>query len=697
VSAIAAPAEPPAPAESAPAPARHRRPSLTGPLLTLAIGAALVAVALGADGGLQLAPLTTTLIVLDLACGLIVAAAILAGERPRRLWGLVTLALFGALAVLTGVSIIWAIEPSTAWVEANRTLTLMAVFAAGIALTRLAPARWRALLGGVLLAALVVSGYALLTKIFPGSLAPDETYGRLREPFEYWNAVGLLAAMGLPIAIWLGARRDGHAALAALAYPSAGLLTVAMLLAYSRGSLVAAGAGLALWFLVVPLRLRAAAVAVPSLLTGALIAFWAFQQDGLTKDRAVLALRSDAGTELGVLLAAAGVLLLAIGLYATWLRDRRPWPQRTRRAWGVALLVGLALLPVAGAAALATSERGLQGSVEKAWNDLTDPDANTPANDPSRLTAIGSVRARYWRDGIEIFEARTVAGVGAGGYQAARLRFREDDLDVLHAHGFLVQTAADLGVAGLVLTLALLIAWLGAALRTTGPWRAAGWSVWTDERIAMATLLAVVIVFGAHSLIDWSWFIPGTVVPALLCAGWLAGRGPSFERFRAAGGARARLRAGTRSVPRMLAAGLVLALSVAAAFSASRPQAAVDRTDDALAALATGEPAAAARLAGEATDLDPLAVDPLFALAEIEASAGRTAQAQDALERAVQLQPGSAEAWVRLAQFQLRQGAAKDALESVRPALYLDPRSPQAQAAYLAAFREVDAPPAKQE
>lgn len=33
----------------------------------------------------------------------------------------------------------------------------------------------------------------MLTKIFPGALNPDEVYARLREPFGYWNSVGLTA------------------------------------------------------------------------------------------------------------------------------------------------------------------------------------------------------------------------------------------------------------------------------------------------------------------------------------------------------------------------------------------------------------------------------------------------------------------------------------------------------------------------
>jgi O-antigen ligase len=589
-------------------------------------------------------------------------------------------ALLGAFTVLTGLSLIWAIQPSVAWVETNRTITALLVFSAGIALVRLLPSRWRALLGGVLVASLLVSGYALLTKIFPAWLAEQETYGRLREPFEYWNAVGLLAALGLPPAIWLGARRDGHAGLAALAYPAAGVLVLTMLLAYSRGSLLAAGLGLAAWFALAPLRLRSATVLVPSVALGALTAWWAFGQDGLSDDRMPLAIRSNAGTELGVLLGVLVLVLLAIGFLASWIRDRRPRSQSTRRAWGIALLVGLALVPLAAAGALATTERGLGGSVSKGWNDLTDPEASTPANDPGRLTAIGSVRARYWRDAIEIFQARTAVGVGAGGYAAARLRFREDDLDVLHAHGHLVQTAADLGLVGLAVTLALLAAWLAAAIRATGPWTRPGWRVDEPERLGLLALACVVLVFGVHSLVDWTWFVPGTVVPALVCAGWVAGRGPWSEPL---------LRA-ARSPLRIAAAVSVLVLAGLATWATTQPQRAVDRTDEALAALAAGRVPEARELATEATDIDPLAVDPLFALSEVESAASLPVAAKAALERAVKLQPATPETWIRLARFELLAGNAAAAQATVRPALYLDPRSAPAQAIFIEASRKLD-------
>ena len=671
----------------APSPAPRRRSgAIVAGLLTVGLAIVLVAAALEAQGGLKLAQLTMVTVALDVACGVLCALALVAAGAVRRPWGAGSLALLALLAVLTGLSITWAIAPDAAWIETNRTLTWLLVFASGIALVRLSPQRWRSLLTAVLLACVAISLYALLTKILPAELAEEETYARLREPYGYWNAVGLTAAMGIPLALWFGARRDGHAALAALAYPAVGVLVLAMLLAYSRGAIVAAVVGTGFWLAFAPLRLRGTAILIPGAALGAVAAVWAFGQAGLSDDDAPLALRTDAGSELGVLVAALIVALLASGLLIIWLRDRRSWPAPTRRAWGTALLIALALTPVALARALALSDRGLGGSVSKAWRDLTDPEANTPANDPSRLTAIGSVRARYWRDAIDIFDARPAQGAGAGGYAQARLRFRDDDLDVLHAHGYLVQTAADLGIAGLALSLALLAAWLAAAGRAAGPWRRRDPGSDSAERIGLLTMIAVVIAFATHSLIDWTWFIPGTIVPVLLLAGWVAGRGPDVQLPLAP--VRDRLRAGIRDPRRAVAAAAMLCLAVAAAWSTARPLAAIERTDDALAALADQRPDEARGLATQAGDLNPLALGPLFALGEIEGATGRTDAARAAYEQAVKLQPATAGSWVRLANFELQSGNSRKALASVRPALYLDPRSPAAKAVYLEAYRQ---------
>ncbi len=97
---------------------------------------------------------------------------------------------------------------------------------------------------------------------------------------------------------------------------------------------------------------------------------------------------------------------------------------------------------------LAMTHRGLTGTIAHDWNTLTNPNASSPQNTPNRLTAIASVRARYWKEALQIFDAHPALGVGAGGYSTARLRYRTETLNVRHAHGYIVQTMAELGVVG---------------------------------------------------------------------------------------------------------------------------------------------------------------------------------------------------------------------------------------------------------
>ena len=113
------------------------------------------------------------------------------------------------------------------------------------------------------------------------------------------------------------------------------------------------------------------------------------------------------------------------------------------------LLSLLAVVVLAFAGALAASHRGFTGSISHALHSLTDPHAPVPSNGPGRLTAVGSVRARYWNEALKVFQAHPALGAGAEGYATARLRYRTETLDVRHAHGYIVQTLADLGLVGL--------------------------------------------------------------------------------------------------------------------------------------------------------------------------------------------------------------------------------------------------------
>ncbi len=649
--------------------------ALDGPVvLTAGTALAIGLSAFVAQGGAELDRTTWTEVGLLLAGAVISAIALLTPRRagvPRRVRGGCMLAGFALLAVYTTLSITWSLTPSDSWLEADRTFAYLAVLAAGVALGRLAPARWTSLIHAVALSALAICGWSLLTKVFPGWLAPDESFARLRPPFGYWNSVGLAAALGVPPLLWLAARRSGHAAVNALAWPALGAMVVCILLSYSRGALLAVGIGLAVWLAIVPLRLRSIVVIAGVLAATLPLVAWAFAQDGLALDGAQLALREDSGYSLGALLLLLFVALTTAGLAVGFLGDRHP-PDAQVRARASRLLVGaLAVVPAVAVLMLSNAPGGISGQISKAWTQATNPVAETPANTPSRFSQTSSVRARYWREALKLHADSPWLGNGAGSYGTLRLRYRTEPSTARHAHGYVVQTLADLGWVGLGISLLPTLAWFWAAARALGLRRRDRGLHWDAERVGLAALALVALIFGLHSAIDWTWFVPGNVVPALLCAGWVASRGTIRERLEPVADVVPR-----RGLFAPAAGALAVAGAVLLSWAALQPvrsehaeTAAFDRVDQ-------GALVAAASIARIAHERDPLSKDPLFDLAAIEQARGDRAGAQRALDQAVDLEPATAETWRRLGHFRLEVlNDPKSALRAFQAAYYLDPMS----------------------
>ncbi len=666
--------------------------------LGLTLGGALCALAFlttgGTTDGTNLGPNTWAQIALVLiAAGLGIAAVRVCASG--RAWGATSLGLFAALAALTLLSISWSVQPANSWLDTNLTLSYLAAFAGGLALARIAPERWAAIIGAVVLLTVVVSGYALLAKVFPATLNPDQTVARLSAPFGYWNAVGLTAAMGAICCLWLGARRTGHALARALAYPAMGLLLLTLVLAYSRGALAALAVGLALWFCTVPLRLRGAALLIVGALGAGAVAAWDFSRHALSSEGVALAQRDAAGHQLGAVIVAMLAMLAILGIAIGFFTARRAPSLLARRRAGAALLAAILLVIIAFAGALAHSHRGLLGSISHTISALTNPNAKPPPNTPGRLTAVASVRARYWKEGLQVFDAHPLVGAGAEGYATAHLRYETGTLEVRHAHSFIVQTLADLGLLGLLVALALLLTWIAAAWRTCRSPRR-----YTPERVAMLSMLSLVVVFGAHSTIDWTWYVPGDACVALLCAGWLAGRGPllasagvpapTAEKLAPPSAAtagswwRPRLRARPSYTRIALATAAILA-ALLAAWSQWQPQRSEEASLQADSRLEAHDSRAALADADAAVARDPLSIEALFTLASVERVSGEPARARATLERAVRLQPSNPQAWLVLGRYDLQSSPSdpRAAVKELRAAIYLNPESisPEAIAA----------------
>jgi hypothetical protein len=714
-------------------------------LPTLAVAVALCLVTFLASGGLNLGTLTTVEIALTLGCAVAIAATILLGAGSGPVYGQWSAGLLLAFAALAALSVLWSVQPDASWQAASRLFAYSCVFGLAVVLARAAPRGWSAVLGGVLLASVAVCGYALLTKVFPNGLGSEQItyYARLREPYGYWNAIGLAAALGAVSCLWLGARRAGHALLSALAYPAMGVLLVTLMLAYSRGALAALAIGAALWLWAVPLRLRGATVLIVGGVGAAVVVAWDFAQAALTTDSATLQERVTAGHQLGVLLAAMVVVLSAAGLAVGFFSARQPPGMALRRRAGTVLVCLPVVAVLALAGLLTASHRGLFGSVSHGLGALTNPNARVPTNGPGRLTAIGSARARYWHEALQVFSARPLLGAGAEGYATARLRYRTEPLKVQQAHGFAVQTLADVGIVGAALALALLAAWLIAAGRTTHPfnrrWHAWRWrrldgpaTLYTPERVGLLTMLCLVVTFGAHSFVDWTWYVPGLACTALLCAGWLAGRGPlapaNAPPGAPAGSPLVAVAAGTgagataeaaaadgatqegatadgadgaaddatgvrgpvatgrpeladwrggrrRPTPQALAvAAAVVIAALLAAWAEWQPQRSVDAANRAL-ALAGTNPTAALAAAHSAVARDPLSAEALITLAAVQEGAGEDAGAGATYARAVHLQPANWQTWEALGEYELHVGNAGAALNALRAAVYLNPQA----------------------
>ena len=175
-----------------------------------------------------------------------------------------------------------------------------------------------------------------------------------------------------------------------------------------------------------------------------------------------------------------------------------------------------------------------------------------------------------------------------------------------------------------------------AAARATGLRRRDRGLPFDPERIGLLTLATLVLIFGLHSLIDWTWFVPGNAVVALLC-GRLGGRAAGRSGDREAVAA-SRRRPARRRRPAPLAGGaaaVVLIAAVAASWAALQPVRSARSDDRAQDAADSGKYDLAASRAKAAERQDPLSLEPLWLLAFIADAEGKPTVAARYLERAV--------------------------------------------------------------
>ena len=452
-----------------------------------------------------------------------------------------------------------------------------------------------------------------------------------------------------------------------LAVPGGTVLTAVVVLSFSRTALATTILIVAAWLILAPGRLRGVLLIVLSALGAAVICAWAIGHPALTTDGAALAARTSAGHTFGIVVLIVVLAEIVVGVAAARAVEVVKLAEPLRRRIGTVLVGVAALLPVLAVVAVAASSRGLTGEISHAWSSLTSTNAKVGGS-ASRITQFGSSRPLYWSQGITVGEHALFKGVGALGYATARTQYTKSQQTVGHAHSYVIQTFADLGLLGLVVSLALLVACGRAAARALAPGRR--WSQLPAdrslERSGLLALLLFVVAFGLSSAFDWTWYFPALTLPALLGAGWLAGRGPLGAPV---GRAASRLPALSRPGALGACSALVL-VSLVCAWLVWQP---LRSANDAAAVFSATDSSTAFDDARAAEAADPLSLQPHFILSKLYSDRGDAAAARGELVTAVQLQPRNYESWYALGSYDLARHQAKLAEPSLKRAYTLNP------------------------
>ncbi len=486
--------------------ATGRRPSPAVALAAAVLLAGPVALAF-ASGAFFDGPRDTALV------GMAVVALVLALAAPARdllpasagVWAaLAGLVLWtGWVALSRGRSVV----PDVAGDDAERVLLYAGFLAAGsVAWRRRALARIAepAVAAGVL----VVLLYGLAGRWLPGVVELQATAsagGRLEQPLTYWNATGMLAALGAVLCARLAgdpSRRTGLRAAAAAAVPP---LLCGVYLSFSRGALAALVAGGLVLLLCAPTRAQLRAVGV-TLLTGAVAVAGSALLPGVRALDGDLAARERDG-----LVAFALTVAMAVAAGALTARAARaPAPEVRLRVPRAARWVAAAaiVLAVVGPVLVSRNERAPGRSAAEARFGAT----------TQRFASVSSNRYAYWSVALRSFSAHPVLGVGSGGWAAEWLRERSVPEAARDAHSIELETLAELGLIGFALLLLTFggIARCAVAVQRRDPELAAG-------------ACAALTVWLAHATIDWDWEMPAVTLPALTLAAVLLARTGAAE------------------------------------------------------------------------------------------------------------------------------------------------------------------------
>jgi Tetratricopeptide repeat len=534
----------------------------------------------------------------------------------------------GALALVGLVSYAstgWSLTPQTSWGDANRWLVAAAAAAAGLVLARLLRHPLEAAVWVLCAAALPLVAYAIQQRTHGVFF---QTSPRLQGVLGYPNAIGAYAALAAPGALWLAS--SPQRLRRAVGCGTLSLLVLGLGLASSRGGLLAAILGCAIWLAVSERRTESGAALLVVIAVSVPVARWGLDQRSFKALDVPFTV--PAGTRLLWYAAAAVVAAALLGPLAVE-GAQRAGPG-VRRICGLAVLGAVAVGALAAVVKLSSEYGGPFGALSHVWHQLSGGGAVGSTDHLNSLST--NLRGRWWGEAWDAFTNHPLQGNGADTFETIDRLARPDFQQAGQEHSLGFHVLSGLGLLGAFPAI--------VALGAAGACSAAVTRLRGSDRSAALALIAGVGAFALHNQIDWEWrqtsltllAYPIPVLVACAAGGAVARPSPAW-----------RLRVSRRSLAVIAAAALALvAIPAVLPVLSEHALARATNLDD------QGRADEARVEADLAAALDPASVDVQLERASLLQSLSRPGDARRAVERAISLAPKDSEVWLQLAGYE---------------------------------------------
>lgn len=562
---------------------------------------------------------------------------------------LVAVAGLGLLLLLSFASMLWAESKDAAWSDANRLAFYGVAFVIVIVAVR--ETRTARLIVLILGSAALLTSLWLVASIVLGGGEGAFLTRRLNSPIGYINGTAGLLLMGFwP---WFACAETARTrAWRAATLAAATLVASTMILTQSRAVVPAIAVSSVVVLLSAGGRTKRAINLILAVLGVAATLPWTlpvYSNGGLLERNAALAHGDLLAAAIAMVVASLLVGLAHAAISRAVERTGAERADRVQHLLGRALVVGAAVVLLVGTPLAAPF-------IAREWRTFTSLKVNENAS--VRFVDASGFRYDLWRVAVREFAAHPLVGVGAGNYDSDYYRLRNNPEYVVQPHSLELQTAAELGVLGVL----GLIAFVGGVV-----WAACarGGTLAAGDRMVKVAATGMFVAWFVHTSVDWLYDIPGLTGMAMISAALLVVPAP-----RAGGVAR------TRRQMALLAPALVVLGLLAA--SAGRQYIAERYATSGSAQLA-GAPAKAITTLQRARALDPYSLSTLYSLAAAYARLDDYPDAHAVLLAAAALEPHNYVPPALLGDLAVRRGDLAVARAAYARALVLNPRDPTIQ------------------